>query len=80
MRKPRALTAGDRLAIVAPASPFTREEFDSGLREIRRLGFVPVHDESVFARLDLIAGFKTQHKSLRYMRDYFVRLGAGGQG
>ena len=27
MRKPRALTLGDRLAVVAPASPFDREDF-----------------------------------------------------
>jgi muramoyltetrapeptide carboxypeptidase len=56
MRKPRALAPGDRLAIVAPASPFTREEFDSGLLEIRRLGFVPVYDDSVFARDRYVAG------------------------
>ena len=56
MRKPRALAPGDRLAIVAPASPFTREEFDSGLQEIRRLGFVPVYDDSVFARQGYVAG------------------------
>ncbi len=56
MRKPRALAQGDRLAIVAPASPFTREEFDSGVREIRRLGFVPVYDDSVFARQRYVAG------------------------
>jgi muramoyltetrapeptide carboxypeptidase len=56
MRKPRALAPGDRLAIVAPASPFTREEFDSGLSELRRLGFIPVYDESVFARQRYVAG------------------------
>ena len=56
MRKPRALAPGDRLAVVAPASPFTREEFDSGLREIRRLGFEPVYDDSVFARERYVAG------------------------
>lgn len=56
MRKPRALAPGDRLAVVAPASPFTREDFDSGLQEIRRLGFVPVYDESVFARERYLAG------------------------
>jgi muramoyltetrapeptide carboxypeptidase len=38
------------VAIVSPASPFAREEFDGGLAEIRRLGFVPVYDETVFAR------------------------------
>jgi muramoyltetrapeptide carboxypeptidase len=56
MLKPRALTPGDRLAIVAPASPFTREEFELGLEEIRRLGFVPSHDQSVFARQRYVAG------------------------
>jgi muramoyltetrapeptide carboxypeptidase len=56
MRKPRALAPGDRLAIVAPASPFNRDEFDSGVQEVRRLGFVPVYDESVFARQRYVAG------------------------
>ena len=56
MLKPRALAPGDRLAIVAPASPFTREEFDRGVAELRRLGFEPVYDESVFARQRYVAG------------------------
>ena len=56
MRKPRALTPGHRLAIVAPASPFTRDEFDRGVAEVRHLGFEPVYDESVFARQRYVAG------------------------
>ena len=56
MRKPRALAPGDRLAVVAPASPFTREEFDRGVEEIRRLGFEAVYDDSVFARQRYVAG------------------------
>jgi muramoyltetrapeptide carboxypeptidase len=56
MLKPRALQPGDRLAVVAPASPFTRDEFDRGIEEIRRLGFEPVYDESVFARQGYVAG------------------------
>ena len=56
MRKPRALSPGDRLALVAPASPFAREEFDRGVDEIRRLGFEPVYDESVFARQRYVSG------------------------
>jgi muramoyltetrapeptide carboxypeptidase len=56
MLKPRALTPGDRLAIVAPASPFKREEFERGIDEIRRLGFEPVYDESVFERRRYVAG------------------------
>jgi len=56
MQKPRAIGPGDRLAVVAPASPFTREEFDQGIDEIRRLGYVPVYDETVFARQRYVAG------------------------
>ena len=50
VRKPRALKPGDRIAIVAPASPFSRDEFTRGVAEIERLGFVPVFDDSVFAQ------------------------------
>src|SRR5213593_2463428 len=56
MLKPRALTLGDRLAVVAPASPFNREDFDRGVEEIRNLGFEAVYDESVFARERYVAG------------------------
>jgi len=56
MLKPRALAPGDRLAIVAPASPFERREFDEGVAELGRLGFVPSYDDSVFARDAYVAG------------------------
>jgi muramoyltetrapeptide carboxypeptidase len=56
MLKPRALSRGDRLAVVAPASPFTREEFDAGIAEILSLGFTPVYSETVFAREQYVAG------------------------
>jgi muramoyltetrapeptide carboxypeptidase len=56
MRRPRALTRGDRLAIVAPASAFNRDEFERGIEEIRRLGFEPVYDDTVFARQRYLAG------------------------
>jgi muramoyltetrapeptide carboxypeptidase len=49
-RLPAALKPGDRVAIVSPASPFGREEFDAGTAELARLGFVPVYDDTVFAR------------------------------
>jgi muramoyltetrapeptide carboxypeptidase len=49
-RLPAALKPGDRVAVVSPSSPFTREEFDAGVAEIARLGYVPVYDDSVFAR------------------------------
>jgi muramoyltetrapeptide carboxypeptidase len=46
--RPRAVRPGDRVAIVSPASPFSREEFDRGVAEVRALGFEPVYEESVF--------------------------------
>jgi muramoyltetrapeptide carboxypeptidase len=49
-RLPVALEPGDRIAVVSPASPFAREEFDAGITELGRLGFIPVFDDSVFAR------------------------------
>jgi muramoyltetrapeptide carboxypeptidase len=52
----RPLRPGSRIALVAPASSFAREEFDAGLAEIKRLGFVPVFDDSVFDRDMFTAG------------------------
>jgi muramoyltetrapeptide carboxypeptidase len=56
MMKPRALRPGDRIAVVSPASPFARQEFDAGIEEIRRLGFEPTWDDSVFARDAYVSG------------------------
>src|SRR5262249_14487562 len=56
MLKPRALKSGDRLAVVAPASPFGRDEFGRGIAEVGRIGFEPVVDESVFDRRGYVAG------------------------
>ena len=56
MLKPRALRPGDRVALVSPASPFPRNEFDRGVEELRRLGYEPVWNESVFARDALTSG------------------------
>jgi muramoyltetrapeptide carboxypeptidase len=51
MLKPKRLRLGDKVAIVAPASPFTKPEFDRGVAELRRLGFEPFFEPSVFAQL-----------------------------
>src|SRR5215831_4383338 len=56
MLKPRALAPGDRIALVAPASPFSRGEFDAGVAELTRLGYEPVYDDTVFARGRYTAG------------------------
>jgi muramoyltetrapeptide carboxypeptidase len=56
MLKPRALQPGGRIAIVAPASPFRTDEFEAGLGELRRLGFDPVYEPSIFDRQGYVAG------------------------
>jgi muramoyltetrapeptide carboxypeptidase len=50
------LRSGDRIALVAPASPFKREELDLGVLELARLGFEAVYDDRVFARQRFVAG------------------------
>ena len=68
MRKPRALQPGDRIAIVSPASPFAREEFERGVAELRRLGFEPVYDESVFARVGVSRRVRRSCAPAAFMR------------
>lgn len=55
LRPPR-LRQGDRVAIVAPASPIERAACERGARELERLGFVPVLAPQVFARHGYVAG------------------------
>ena len=62
MRKPSRLRSGDKVAIVSPASPFVREEFDLGVTELRRLGFEPVFEDSVF---DVHGGYLSGDAAVR---------------
>ncbi len=48
MIRPPALRPGSRIALVSPASPFSRDEFDKGAAELARLGFEPVYHDTVF--------------------------------
>lgn len=48
MIRPRALRPGDRIVIVSPASPFSRDDLDAGVAELRRLGYDAVFDASIF--------------------------------
>ena len=59
MIKPPALRSGDRIALVSPASPFTREAFERGVAEVQRLGYEPFYDESVFERSMFTSGTAT---------------------
>jgi len=56
MRKPRALRAGDRVAIVAPGSGCSAQELEDGAAELRRLGFEPVYTPAVSDRVLFSAG------------------------
>ena len=52
----RRLEAGDRVALVAPASSFPHEEIDAGVAELRRLGLEAVYDRSIFDKERFVAG------------------------
>lgn len=54
--KPHVLGRGARLAVIAPSSPFAREEFNRGLDELRGLGFEPIVDDRIFERSGYVAG------------------------
>lgn len=57
---------GSRIGLVAPASSFSRTDFEAGLKELERIGFIPVYDERVFDRDVIVAGSaESRAKSLR---------------
>jgi muramoyltetrapeptide carboxypeptidase len=70
----RPLHAGGRVALVAPASAFDRVEFDAGVAELRRLGFEPVWDDTVFERRAMTAG--DAHVRVRAFERAMTELGA----
>lgn len=53
--------------MLAPASPFPRDEFDKGVAELRRLGFEPVWDDRVFEKTGYVAG--TPDSRARQLRE-----------
>lgn len=55
-RRPRRLHPGDRVALVAPASPVQPDDLARGADELRYLGFEPVWDDRVLARHGYVAG------------------------
>lgn len=54
--RPRRLQPGDRIALVAPASPGKADDLARGAEELRAMGFEPVCDERVRARHGYVAG------------------------
>lgn len=56
MIRPYRLRPGDRVALVAPASPLKHDDLEAGIAELRALGFDPVYDERVLRRSRYVAG------------------------
>ena len=56
MLRPRRLSLGSRIAVVAPASAFRRDDLERGAAELSRLGFDAVWEPSVFERKAYLAG------------------------
>jgi muramoyltetrapeptide carboxypeptidase len=54
--KPPVLRAGDKIALVAPASSFNREAFLAGTERLRQMGYQPVYSEGIFERDLYFAG------------------------
>jgi muramoyltetrapeptide carboxypeptidase len=69
--KPPALRPGDNIGIVAPASSFKRQDFDAGCETLRRMGYNPVYDESIFERDLYVAG--SVERRARELENMFLR-------
>jgi len=67
----RLVGPGSRVALVAPASPFSRAEFEAGLAELTQLDWEPVYDERVFERERIVAGPAAVRAAV--LRDYLGR-------
>jgi len=50
------LRRGDRIRLVAPASPFDQRAFERGVKAVVRMGFEPVYDRAEFKRTGFLAG------------------------
>jgi len=69
--KPPVLKKGDTIGIVAPASYFQRQDFESGCEVLRQMGYKPVYDDSIFDRDLYFAG--SVERRARELEEMFVR-------
>ncbi len=56
LQKPGLLRAGDRVRLIAPASPFPVDSFKAGCRVLEGFGLVPVASKGATARDGFLAG------------------------
>src|ERR1700687_5120097 len=52
----RPVRPGSRVALVAPASAFDRDQFNAGVVELQRIGLQPVYDDVIFDHWTFTAG------------------------
>jgi muramoyltetrapeptide carboxypeptidase len=69
--KPAALRPGDNIGVVAPASYFKREDFEKGCDALRRMGYTPVYEESIFERDLYFAG--SVERRVAELQNMFLR-------
>jgi muramoyltetrapeptide carboxypeptidase len=69
--KPRALKAGDKIGVLAPASFFNREAFERGCNRLRELGYEPVYSSEIFERDLYFAG--SAERRLRELTELLKR-------
>ena len=69
--KPPALRAGDNIGIVAPASYFSRQDFEAGCAALQQMGYNPVFDPSIFERELYFAG--SVDRRVRELEAMFLR-------
>ena len=70
-RYPKPLRSGDRVGVIAPASSFNRERFDAGCEALRKMGYEPVFENSIFDRDLYLAG--SSQRRVRELEQMFVR-------
>jgi len=61
---PLRLKVGDTIGIVAPASPFDREQFSRGIQFLEQAGFKTVVPDSIFEKKGYLAGSDRQRAEL----------------
>ena len=69
--KPPALRNGDTVGIVAPASSFNRDDFETGCAALRQMGYRPVYDDSIFTHDLYFAG--SAERRVRELEAMFAR-------
>jgi muramoyltetrapeptide carboxypeptidase len=77
LRRPPALRPGDRLAVVAPASPCARQEVERGVLELENRGFTVTVDDRVYAQA---GGYLAGEPALRaaHLQEAFADPGIAG--